>query len=249
MTIEFPREDRIPQLRMLWKEAFGDPDTFLDSFFATAFSSERCLCAVEAGKVLSAVYWFHCECWGKPMAYLYALATDRACRGKGLAHSLMDAVHRQLADRGYAGTLLVPGEDSLFELYATMGYRLCGSTRSFSCAGAAEAVNLRRVDRAEYARLRREFLPEGGVIQEGENLDFLQTQASFYTGAGFLLAARREGDTLYGLELLGDTGVAPGAVRALGCGKGMFRAYGPGDPFAMYRGSGEPPVYFGLAFD
>ena len=249
MTIEFPTRAQIPQLRALWKEAFGDPEAFLDSFFASAFSPERCLCAMENGRVLSAVYWFGCQFRGKPVAYLYALATARACRGRGLARGLMQAVHSHLAERGCEGTLLVPGEASLAAYYAAMGYRACGSSRELVCAAAPEAVALRRVDREEYARLRREFLPEGGVVQEGENLDFLETQADLFTGPGFLLAARVEGDLLHGLELLGDPGMAPGLVRTLGCTKGIFRTQGPGSPFAMYRGTAEPPTYFGLAFD
>ena len=35
-----------------------------------------------------------------------------------------------------------------------------------------------------------QFLPQGGVVQEGANLDFLEKQARFFAGHDFLLAAR-----------------------------------------------------------
>ena len=67
MRIEKPRD--IGALRRLWQEAFGDEDAFLDTFFATAFSPERCRCAVEGDSLLGALYWFDCICGGKTLAY------------------------------------------------------------------------------------------------------------------------------------------------------------------------------------
>ena len=89
-------------------------------------------------------------------------------------------------------------------------------------------------------------------MQENENLIFLEKQASFYAGDGFLLAARTEKGTVFGLELLGNTELAPGIVRALGCENGIFRVNGDGKPFAMYldlAGKDRAPSYFAFAFD
>ena len=60
MTINNPTPSQEPQLWALWREAFGDSEEFLNQFIATAYRSDRCLCAVEDGKVVSAAYWFHC---------------------------------------------------------------------------------------------------------------------------------------------------------------------------------------------
>lgn len=51
------RED-LPALRELWKEAFGDGDSFLDQFFSVAFAPERSRVAVVDGAVGAALYWF-----------------------------------------------------------------------------------------------------------------------------------------------------------------------------------------------
>ena len=147
--------------------------------------------------------------------------------------------------------MLVPGSESLFRFYEEMGFRACGSVREFSCRASARGAGLRRLDVEEYARLRRKLLPEGSVVQEGENLRLLDALAELYAGEDFLLACSREGDTLRGLELLGSTAAAPGILKALGCENGTFRAPGQEKPFAMWLKLGDcrTPEYFGLAFD
>lgn len=256
MTIDAPRQSQIPELRRLWQEAFGDTEEFLDAFGRTAFHAGRCRVAVTDSIVAAALYWFDCLHMGKPVAYLYAVATAEAYRGRGICHELMEDTHRHLAGQGYKGVILVPGSKELIRFYEGMEYRVCSTIREFTCIAAArneESVSLRSIDKAEYAQLRKELLPEGGVVQENENLDFLQTQAQFYAGPGFVLAAKQDGDRLTGVELLGDKAKVPGIVRVLGCKQGMFRVPGEGRDFAVYRpltdNMSPAPTYFGLAFD
>lgn len=253
MNIDAPRSQQIPALRRLWGQAFGDTEEFLDAFFETAYSPRRCRCLTEDGQIAAALYWFSGECRGAKVAYLYAVATAEALRGRGYCHALMADTHRHLAALGYQGAVLVPGSGALFRLYRSMGYEVCAGVEEFLCGPGPEPAALHPIDTAAYARLRREMLPEGGVIQEGENLAFLEAQAKLYAGPNLLLATQREGDSLRGLELLGDASAAPGILRALGAAKGSFRIPGQGRPFAMYRPLTEPPcpppAYFGLAFD
>ena len=252
MTIDSPSREQLPALRALWREAFGDGEEFLDRFTETAFSPDRCRCVTEEGRPVAALYWFDCAREGEQIAYLYAIATARSHRGRGLCSALMEDTHRHLCARGFAAALLVPGEPSLFTFYEKLGYRVCCSVGELACRAGEEALSLREIDTVEYARRRRELLPLGGVIQEGENLRFLSTLATLYAGDGVLLAAQREGDTLHGLELLGDPRSAPAILRELGCSHGRFRVPADERPFAMIRPLGDRPVsptYFGLAFD
>lgn len=249
MTIKYPAQSQIPALRDLWQQAFGDTEYYLDRFFETGFSFDRCRCVETDGKIAAALYWFDCSCREEKLAYLYAVATDTAFRGQGLCHRLMADTHALLKENGYAGAVLVPGSESLFRFYETMGYRTFGGIREFTAAAKEPAISLRRVDAAEYAALRRALLPQGGVVQEGATLAFLQTQAEFYTGGSILLAAVREDNHAFVPELLGDA-PAENILVALGAKTGTFRT--PGDtPFAMYLPltSTEAPNYFGFALD
>lgn len=256
MTIENPHDRHVSQLWDLWREAFGDSGAFLEAFFTTAYSPDRCLCVLDDQKIAAAVYWFNCELRDKKIAYAYALATTMAYRGQGIAHRLMEQLHNHLQNQGYEGIVLVPGTESLRSFYGTMGYADCCPMAEFVCAGGPDEVQLRRVTPEEYAKQRRDLfslVEPAGVIQEGENTAFLATQTELYIGQNFLLAARGEGNTLIGIELLGDPQMAPGIVRALGYTTGTFRTRGQGKSFAMYRPLGSstlaPPTYFGLAFD
>lgn len=238
------------ELRSLWQEAFGDSPEFIDTFFATAYSPDRCGCITEDGRVLAAAYWLDCGYHGGKLAYLYAVATKKEARGRGLCHRLMASIQETLAARGYAGAVLVPGEPGLSGLYGSMGYRFFGGMEEITAAPVG-AEALRFVSPEEYGALRREYLPCGGILQEGESLAFLAAQGiRFAAGQDWLLACMPEESGLFGLELLGNREKAPAIVATLGGSTGRFRVPGS-KPFAMFKplGQAPAPTYLGFAFD
>lgn len=252
MLITQPSECHIPQLRQLWKIAFGDTDAFLNSFFRTAFSYDRCRCVMEGDALAAVLYWFDCTIGHQKTAYIYAVATHPDFRNRGLCRKLMADTHALLQRRGYASAVLVPQKESLRNMYAGMGYRDCGGLDLLQCTAAEAPVSLRAIGAGEFAELRRQFLPENSVVQEKENLAFLAEQLQFYAGDRFLLAAYVENGTLQGMELLGDCMDPAGIVSALDCDRGHFRTPGNTIPFAMFCPLTETaavPAYFGFAFD
>ena len=251
MEIRFPCDTQIPGLRKLWKQTFGDSDAFLDLFFGTAFSPDRSLCALDGDKVAAALYWLDAEWDGKTVAYLYAVATEEAFRGRGLCRRLTEQTHRILQDRGYAGAILVPAEPGLFGMYGKMGYRVCASVGEWETAAAADKLILTELTKEEYAVQRREMLPVGSVVQEGPVLDVLAGMGRFYAGDDVLLFATRTEDGLWVPELLGDQTRAGAVVAALGETRGKFRGPGTETEFAMYYPFDETPApsYLGFALD
>ena len=251
MPVVFANETLIPGLRDLWKKAFGDEDDFLDLFFGTAYAPDRCRCIVENGQVQSALYWFDCELEGQKIAYIYAVATDPACRGRGLCRMLMEDTMQILRDRGYASAVLLPQEAWLINMYAGMGFVPC-TTVTEKWYPAGEAISVRKIGASEYAVLRREYLPAGGVVQEGENMAFLAELAEFYEGGGFIAAAAVDGKEMWCPEFLGDSDKVSGLAKTLGFPAGRARMPGKDRQFAMIRllsENGKKPSYFGLVFD
>lgn len=249
MTIDQPSDTQA--LRCLWKQAFGDSDAFLDSFFSVGYSCDRCRQLSLDSQLAAALYWFDCSFSGKPVAYVYAVATDAAFQGQGLCRALMADTHRHLQKLGYVGAILVPGAPSLFKFYEKLGYRTCSHMDRFTCQ-AGTPVPLRPVDAAEYAALRRRFLPPDSVVQEGPLLAFLQTQTAFFAGPDFVCCASLDGDVLTVPEFLGNPASAPGFTAALQARQGHFRTPGKTFPFAMYyplSNELEAPGYLGLALD
>ena len=154
MTFESPDRSRIPALRSLWKEAFGDTDEFLDGFFEYGFSPDRCRCIVKEGAVLSALYWFEGTVEDQRFAYLYAVATAKAARGQGLFSALLQDVKRLLAAEGFDGILLHPADEGLARMYEKFGFSACAN------------VDVRRV-RADMWEMPPS--DEGGGFAEGED--------------------------------------------------------------------------------
>lgn len=240
--------ERTEALRHLWRQCFDDEEDYIDLFFRTAYRPDRCRTLERDGKLLAALYYLDCSCRGEKLAYLYAVGVAPEARGRGLCRALMADTHAALAWQGYAGTVLVPDGEGLRGMYRSMGYRNCGGIARWT-AKAAAPLPLRQVGPEEYAALRRQLLPPGAVLQEGDSLALLAGYARLYAGEGFLLAAEEAPFTP--LELLGDRAAAPGILAALGQAEAVFR--GPGvEPFAMFHPLAEnaqAPEYFGLAFD
>ena len=252
MTFDAPTGEQIPQLLTLWNQVFGEYNGFWELFLETAFAKERCRCITENGQITASLCWFDCTLGDEKIAYIYAVVTHPAHRGKGLCRALLADTHHHLSETGYAAALLVPAEEPLRAMYRKLGYRDATAVREFTCTAETPSIPLRAIGPEEYAALRRTFLPQGSVLQEEENLAFLSRQAQFYTGKNILLAAYQEEDTLHCMELLGDSTAAPGIVKTLLCQTGHFRTPGTEIPFAMYcplTKNAPAPQYFGFAFD
>ena len=253
MRIEHPSEKHIPCLKKLWQDSFGDTDEYIDIFFDTAYSKDRCLVALDGQCPVGVIYWLDCAFFDRRIAYFYAIATKKSHRGKGICSRLMEYAHSHLRELGYSAVILVPGEPSLFDFYGKMGYETGSYVDEIKCQKAEGDITIREINGNEYASLRRKYLPQNGILQENEHIKYLEKQAKLYTGKDFLLSCRKEDDALTGLELLGDTSLAPYIVNALGCSHGNFRTMGDKKPFAMYLSLEKQPLprtfYFGIAFD
>ncbi len=248
MHTDHPGQAQYDALRALWAQAFGDADSMISLFFDKAFSPQRCLCLEENGEISAALYWLDCQGAQGKIAYLYAVATAKKHRGKGLCRRLMEDTHEHLQVQGYRGAILVPGEPELFGMYGKMGYVPLACMDTVSCK-AQGTVPVSKADASTFAAARRRLLPRGGVEQE-MGLNYLSGYAELYTGADFTLAGVRQGPRFAAMELLGNAAAAPGILGALGLEEGTFRIPGKG-PFAMYCPLSEDPApgYFGLAFD
>lgn len=230
--------------KALWSAAFGD-DGWIDSFFRTAFQAENTLAIFRDGQLAAGLAWMQTSCQGRKLAYLYAVATAPEYRHRGLCRALMANAQEALAARGYDGSVLVPADDGLRQMYAAMSYRNFGGVENLTLPAGAP-VPLWEVTPEEYAALRRNYLPRGGIVQEDGAIEYLAESAKLYAGNGFLLAATEDEP----MELLGDASQAAGIVGALGKPEGTFRLPGP-SPFAMFRpicDDSWTPAYFGLDF-
>lgn len=252
MNIKPPEKSHVPALKALFAEAFSESSDFIDAFFKLGFSKDRALVGFEDEKLCSMLYWFDVECRGERLAYIYALATAKTSRGHGYAHALLNEAHRRLASLGYSHAILLPASPTLRDYYRSLGYIDGAGINEDQVSADESPVAIRRLTLTEYLTDRRRRLPSDAVIEEGAIAELLAFDAEFYTGEDFLLAARRDGDIFFAIELLGDSSLAPAILASLGYAKGRFRSIGDGRPFAMYcqlSPSANPPAHFGIALD
>ncbi len=238
-----------PALTRLWQQGFGDEISYIDAFFETAYAPRRSRVAVVDGEIAGMNFWFDCELEGERVAYLYAVATDKRFRGRGVATALMQDAESLLKEAGYAGVLLSPGSESLFRFYGDRGYETVGF-RTEERIMAGSPIPIREVDEEEYAALRRILLPENGVRQEGENLRFLHRFSRFYAGEGFCAAVY--GGEAFLPEYLGDRKQIPGLLGALGFVEASVRMVGTDTPCVMgkcFPCKNKKEIYLGFVFD
>lgn len=248
MNINHPTLSQIPALRRLWKEAFGDYDRFLDAFFATAFDVQRCLMAEPAE---AACYWLDCACRGQKIAYLYAVATAKESRGRGLCRALMEKAKQVMTAQGYAGILLVPGSESLRQMYAKMGFANATTIHEFTLPASYPQIP-EKLTAQEYAAARQALFPEGTAVEGPEFLAFLATQAEFYRLGDTVCAAIRGANRMFLPELLGKPAHAAAIAASMDCTSVTLRTPGPGANWAMYcpLTDGAPtPTHFSFALD
>jgi len=248
MIIDTPRKKDLPALKQIWQEAFGDSPEFLNGFFQKGFSPERCRCLLWEDRPVAVLYWFDCFFHGKKLAYIYAVATDKAFRGRGLCRQLMDDTHRHLKNTGYSAATLVPENEALFAMYGTMGYRrFCPMTETAVQAGVFQ-LPVEKITAEEFFHLRNALLPPKGILQDSV-ASYLDTFTEFYRAAGAIMCLRQEKDTLYFQEFFGDKDILPGIITALQAQNALVNLPG-GDPYAMYLpfdGTDLEDAYLGIA--
>lgn len=235
-------------LKRLWRVVFGDPDSFIDSFFETAYSPDRCLYIEAEGEAVSALYWFDCAYAGGKLAYIYAVATQPDHRGKGLASCLLEKAHALLQERGYAGSVLKPAQ-GLFPFYERLGYETCGYIRRLDARAGLVPAEIRELSPAEFGQLRRKYLPEEGIVQEGLTLQFLHTFARFFASFDAIFCIFREEPVFF--EYLGNPNSAPGILAALGIEQAEIPTVGTDIPFAMWHplNCTKKPGYLGITLE
>lgn len=232
MIIRAPEQRDIPRLRKLWQEAFGDGEDFLDGFFSAGFSPSRCRLVELQGRPAAVLYWFDCAFCGKKLAYIYGVATDKACRGQGLCRGLMIHTHEQLRALGYSAAVLVPGNQKLFSMYDKLGYRAFCPMHFAEISEGHRPFPVKELSACAYFSRRQTLLPDGGIAQESVG-EFLSLFAEFYGGEDWIACLTRENEILCFQEFLGDEAKLPGIVKTLGAVSAKLYLPG-GEPRAMY---------------
>ena len=175
----------------LWSECFADEPEFINRFLDTFFCSEQCYTA-KAGNDLAGMLFmlpYRLKNGGETLsaAYLYAAATAKEQRGKGIFSALHAYAETDLRANGTDCIITVPETESLYSFYAKFGYkaRLRRTVRR-SAAQSAKGYGsyLRGLDKNDHT-----------VVMDKKSFE-LTLDGRIFTGEGFLQNGR-----LYGADL------------------------------------------------
>lgn len=118
--------NKIEALKQMWKEVFGDTETYLQMFFETVYKEENTLTIIEDNELVAMLYMIpYTICWkeqAQTAIYLYALATEKEQRKHGYMTKLIEEANRIAKERGAVCTFLQPANESLYSYYEKRGF-------------------------------------------------------------------------------------------------------------------------------
>lgn len=197
----------MPGIIALWQQAFGDTQQAVMDFFS-AFPTCISYVAEERGEILAMAHAVPQTLSPDTRAvYVYAVATAKDHRGKGLCRKLMAFLEEDLKQKGFEAAVLTPANTGLFQFYKNLGYEV-GFFRQHTPFSGGRPISL-----SEYVR-RREALVSGPHMVCDEN--FLSYAQRLY-GLTFY-------ETATGLAAHSNTFTAEVLPEDLG-----------GEPFAMVK--------------
>lgn len=115
------------ELKKMWQEIFEDKAEYINLFFDNMYKDEYCFIAIDNEKVVAMMYFLpatmvrkHEKIEGR---YVYAVATDKNYRGRGIMSALESYASNVVALKGVEFLTLVPATESLFSMYEKIGYK------------------------------------------------------------------------------------------------------------------------------
>lgn len=268
----------ISTLKTLWKLAFGDEDAYIDHFFAGYYAPERMLVLEEDGAVRAMTAWFDMPLTFSdgtkvPSAYLYAVATQPDCRGRGLAGTLLAFADQWLEEQGFACLTTVPARPDLHKFFGQNGFEECFvlEQREYIPRTKIGPAPLTHVGAVEYALLRERMLEGTDHIAYAPEALTYQAGVCALSGGGLYrvgeigcACVELSGDQVFVKELLCPPDERECALIAIAQAhpaqcyrvRGPYQGLGGKWDFAMIKWLCPPPEwhkktapYLGLAFD
>ena len=155
-------------LSELWHNVFGDSYSYIELIFNKDFDdSILCFAELEGDEVVSAFYLLESSLLYNANTYkgyyLYAAATDKSHRGKGLMAKLIEEAQLYCKENGYDFISLVPSEESLYGYYGRFGFvsAMYSTSQNVSISDSYSTI-----DPMNYYYLRKKYCKDHIVFDE-----------------------------------------------------------------------------------
>lgn len=216
----------VPQLKALWRIAFGDSEEYIDSFFSHFLRKDACLVAEADGQAVSAMYILPGESVFPhrknvlSAGYVYALATLPEYRSRGIGSAVYRAASGTALLSADAACVL-PAEKGLYPFYETSGARPFSFLREARISrdelAGTEPRMAARFPALRYAGMRERILSGlPHAVFPDSLFEFMEENGTeFFILEQGLAAAETEGGVCRILELLDTGDDAAGAIAGV----------------------------------
>lgn len=186
LSAESDREGLI----FLWKEAFGDSEEAIGLFLDNRYIPENTVVSENDGKITSMLFLLDGKLSVKGKLfnsyYLYAAATLKEFRGRGIMKEMLDFSKHLSYEREKDFICLKPAEKGLYDYYASNGYRTVFSSETVVIS-ADKTDDISVIPPVDYDRF----------VWDDKSVDYAIKQHEYYGGKTLL---SREGHCLYTVE-------------------------------------------------
>lgn len=115
------------QQREIWKDCFGDPDSYIDFYYANRYKEEETALLLHEGQILAMLTMIPVKTvfpdnQSSNTAMFYAIATKPQYQNRGFAAQLINYSNQLLGSRNEL-SVLVPANKKLFAYYRKLGYQ------------------------------------------------------------------------------------------------------------------------------
>lgn len=242
-----------PRLKLLWKLCFEDEDWYIDGFFDKCYVPGQAMVLEADGEIRSMLLVFEQTVAGAdekmlPFWYVYAFCTHPEGQGRGYGRRLLAWTEEQAKKAGMRGVVMVPGERSLFEFYATLGYQtFCATFERHIVRENVPTLPVADCSPVDYQARRRELLRGRWRVEYPEVSANWQARLCADSGGGFfrvgdgIAAVERWGGSFVVKELLSDQPerAAQSLLAALDGARALVRTPvptgEPGRPFGVMK--------------
>lgn len=260
MMIKFAEDKHREDIARVWEEAFGDAKEDVYAYLNTVL--DYVLIFEEESRVCGILTLLPARIGKKQGRYVYAVATLKKHRGRGISTALLDYAKEYIRRQGEEFLVLVPQNDELFEFYKKRGFKtVCNIIRKAVLTGhdVKKEFSVEKLSADQYYEFRNKSLKSTDFVEWGR--DMLQFAKDMYNGEFYVIKEKYaevgvvfcfvHDNTLHIKELLGDENCIVSALSAeFGVTLIKYNITGKeGTPYAMMYPMLSDSVYFELALD
>ena len=190
--IRLSRKEDVADIVALWQEAFGDSEEDVFFFLNSNYIPENTVVFDDNGRIVSVFFLLSGDMRingvDYPSYYLYAAATLKSYRGKGIMGQMLEFAKNLASGRGVEFICLRPADKSLFDYYAKHGYKTVFYSKKVSVSADQLLLNDETCDEvpANLAQIRDNYLSDCDYFRWSEKSIRFALDREWQTTSAFL---------------------------------------------------------------